>query len=90
MLVLTRKVGEEIVIGGDIRLAVVAVHGGQVRIGISAPKEFVVDRQEVAEKRNRWFGERPVRPLPPTADGKPEALRPLLLSYEVGFPCCHR
>jgi carbon storage regulator len=80
MLVLTRKVGEEIVIGGDIRLTVVAVQGGKVRIGVSAPKEVVVDRQEVAEKRNQWFGERPFRPVPPTADGKPdEALRPLVL-----------
>jgi carbon storage regulator len=90
MLVLTRKVWEEIVIGGDIRLTVVAVQGGQVRIGISAPDNVVVDRQEVTEKRNQWFGERPFRPLPPTADGEPEALRPRLLYYEVGFPFGHR
>jgi carbon storage regulator len=79
MLVLTRKVGEEIVIGGDIRLMVVAVRGGKVRIGISAPNEVVVDRQEVVEKRNQWFWERPFRPVPPAADGIPQALRPRIL-----------
>lgn len=53
MLVLTRKIGQEIVIGDNIRLVVVAVHGENVRIGISAPKEVVVDRQEVHEQRKR-------------------------------------
>ena len=51
MLVLTRKVGEEIVIGDDIHLMVVAIEGGKVRIGVSAPQEVVVDRQEVHEKK---------------------------------------
>jgi carbon storage regulator len=66
MLVLTRKVGEEIVIGDNIRLAVVAIGGNKVRIGISAPKEFVVDRQEVHERRQNFQGEAPV--LIPTPD----------------------
>ena len=51
MLVLTRKVGEQIVIGDDIHLMVVAIKGAQVRIGVSAPKDVVVDRQEVHEQR---------------------------------------
>jgi carbon storage regulator CsrA len=51
MLVLTRKVGEEIVIGNDIHLLVVAIDGPKVRIGISAPREVVVDRQEIHERR---------------------------------------
>ena len=38
MLVLSRRVGEEIVIGGDIRISVVAIRGQQVRLGITAPK----------------------------------------------------
>jgi carbon storage regulator len=54
MLVLSRKIGEEIVIGGDIRVVVVSVLGGKVRIGISAPKDVAVDRQEVHEQRRRW------------------------------------
>jgi carbon storage regulator len=52
MLVLTRKIGEEIVIGKDIHITVVAIKGEKVRIGVSAPKEVVVDRQEIHEKRN--------------------------------------
>jgi carbon storage regulator len=52
MLVLSRKIGQEIVIGNDIRITVVAVQGEKVRIGVNAPKEIVVDRQETHEKRN--------------------------------------
>jgi carbon storage regulator len=72
-IVLTRKVGEEIVIGSNIRLTVVAVHGVRVRIGINAPKGVVVDRQEIHERRNGWIGEEPSL-APPTAD---EILAPL-------------
>jgi len=80
MLVLTRRVGEEIVIGDDIHLTVVAVRGMKVQIGISAPKDVAVDRQEIAERRKQGFGERLFRPVPPTADGKlDEELRPLVL-----------
>jgi carbon storage regulator len=56
MLVLSRKVGEEIVIGNDIRIKVIAIDGEKVRIGISAPKEVIVDRQEVHDKRLEWAG----------------------------------
>ena len=51
MLVLTRRVGEEIVIDGNIRVVVVAVKGEKVRLGISAPPSIAVDRKEVHEKR---------------------------------------
>lgn len=51
MLVLTRRPGEEIVIDGTIRLTVVSVKGDRVRIGIEAPPEVTVDRQEVYERR---------------------------------------
>jgi carbon storage regulator len=50
MLVLTRKVGEEIVIGGDIRLTITAVGDGRIKIGITAPAHVRVDRAEVAER----------------------------------------
>jgi carbon storage regulator len=56
MLVLSRKVGEEVVIAGNIRVTVLAVQGGRVRLGILAPKEVVVDRQEVHESRQSSFG----------------------------------
>ena len=51
MLVLTRKIGEEIVIEDDIHITVVAIHGEKVRIGVTAPKDVVVDRQEIHENR---------------------------------------
>jgi carbon storage regulator len=51
MLVLTRRIGEEIVIDGNIRVMVVAVKGDKVRLGISAPPFITVDRREVHEQR---------------------------------------
>jgi carbon storage regulator len=51
MLVVTRRTGEEIVIGGNIRIAVIAVQGGRVRLGITAPESIRVDRTEVHERR---------------------------------------
>jgi carbon storage regulator len=47
MLVLSRKVGERILIGDDIRITVVRVSGGGVRIGVEAPAEKVVVREEL-------------------------------------------
>jgi len=51
MLVLARKIGEEIVIEGNIRLTVVSIRGGLVRLGISAPPNVRVDRREVHVRR---------------------------------------
>lgn len=54
MLVLSRRIGEEIVIAGDIRLTVVAVSGQRVRLGISAPRSVTVARQELlAQNSNK-------------------------------------
>lgn len=50
MLVLTRKLGEGIVIGDDITITVVELKGGNVRIGIEAPRSKKVHRQEVYER----------------------------------------
>ena len=50
MLVLTRKAGEGIIIGDDVRITVVELKGGGVRIGIDAPKSMKVHRQEVYER----------------------------------------
>jgi carbon storage regulator len=47
MLVLTRRVGEEIVIGGTIRVAVVAINGRTVRLGVAAPASVPVRRWEL-------------------------------------------
>ena len=50
MLVLTRRPGEQIVIAGNIRLTVVNIGPGRVKIGIEAPDNVRVDRQEIFEK----------------------------------------
>jgi carbon storage regulator len=52
MLVLTRRVGEEIVIGETIRVMVVAVQGNKVRIGVDAPDSVPIDRLEIHEQRS--------------------------------------
>lgn len=51
MLVLSRDVGERIVIGDDVVITVLLVSGDTVRLGIEAPREIVVDRAEVADAR---------------------------------------
>jgi len=51
MLVLSRRIGEEIIINDNIRVTVVAVKGDRVRLGIVAPRNVTVDRSEVHERR---------------------------------------
>lgn len=53
MLVLTRKLGEEIIIGGEIVVTVVDVANGRVKLGIQAPKSVRVDRSEVRDQREK-------------------------------------
>lgn len=50
MLVLNRRVGEKLIIGDNIEVTVLAIKGGQVRIGIEAPKEISVIREEIKDK----------------------------------------
>lgn len=47
MLILTRKLGESINIGDDIKITVLGIHGRQVRLGVIAPQKVVVHREEV-------------------------------------------
>jgi carbon storage regulator len=47
MLVLSRKIGEEIVIGEDIRVRVVAIQGNQIRLGFVAPRSVLIRREEL-------------------------------------------
>jgi carbon storage regulator len=51
MLVLSRRVGETLIIDGDIEVVVIAVQGDRVRIGIKAPPSVRVDRQEIHDRR---------------------------------------
>lgn len=48
MLILTRRAGETIMIGADVRVTVQEINGGQVRIGIAAPRDVIVNREEIA------------------------------------------
>ena len=52
MLILTRNIGQSIIIGDNITVKVMDVSQGSVRLGIDAPADVIVDREEIREKRN--------------------------------------
>ena len=62
MLILTRRVGETLMIGNDISITVLGVKGSQVRIGVDAPKDVAVHREEIFERINSERGEAPDSP----------------------------
>ncbi|MBT5644253.1 MAG: carbon storage regulator CsrA [Gammaproteobacteria bacterium] len=50
MLILTRRVGEALMVGDDTKIVVLGVKGSQIRLGINAPKDIVVHREEIYDK----------------------------------------
>lgn len=53
MLILTRRVGESVMIGDDVTITVLGVKGNQVRLGVNAPKDVAVHREEIYERIQR-------------------------------------
>lgn len=50
MLILTRRIGESVMVGNDVTITILGVKGAQVRIGVQAPKDVAVHRLEIYEK----------------------------------------
>ena len=64
MLILTRRVGETVMIGNDVTVTILGVKGNQVRVGINAPKSVGVHREEIYERIKReQQGDAPPRHL---------------------------
>lgn len=51
MLVLSRRIGETVHIGDNVTVTILGCRGGQVRLGVVAPKDVIVDRAEIRERR---------------------------------------
>jgi carbon storage regulator len=62
MLILTRRLTETLVIGDNVTITVLAIKGGRVRIGVNAPREVSVNREEIFEKTRRGHRMPHVRP----------------------------
>ena len=75
MLVLSRKPGESLVIGGNITVTVVEAKGGRVRIGIDAPRELPVHRDEVRRRIDRE-----------AKDASPAATREISADFDTSDP----
>jgi carbon storage regulator len=68
MLILTRRVGETVMIGDEVTVTVLGVKGNQVRIGVNAPKTVAVHREEIFERIKRDGDAEPQDPVAPPGD----------------------
>ena len=68
MLILTRRVGETVMIGEDIVVTVLGIKGNQVRIGVQAPKSVAVHREELLKRINEGEAAPPPAPRPARVD----------------------
>lgn len=67
MLILTRRVGETLMIGESVSVTVLGVKGNQVRIGINAPKDVAVHREEIFQRIKREHSDQGENSPPPAA-----------------------
>jgi carbon storage regulator len=73
MLILTRRVGETLMIGDSVSVTVLGVKGNQVRIGITAPKDVAVHREEIYQRIHGEEGEQRDAGAPRTREGLPQS-----------------
>lgn len=68
MLVLSRKLGEKIVINGNIEVTVVSIERGRIRLGVEAPASMPVDREEIHRRRIEFQPRAGETPAPPVIE----------------------
>ena len=87
MLILTRRVGETVMIGDDVTITVLGVKGNQVRVGINAPKHVAVHREEIYERIKREQQPEDVAAdKPKTRPVRPGLSRPALAGRRTRAP----
>jgi len=72
MLILTRRTGETLMIGDEVTVTILGVKGNQVRVGVNAPRDVAVHREEIYERIKREQAEQGVRQDESKSDTYPE------------------